>query len=174
MRTLLAILFLLPVLASAQQGPPQPDVETIRAINKLEFLFGEWEGTGWMQMGPGEKSEFTIKESIYPRAGGTIVSMQGLGKDKESGATGHDAFAVLTYDKATQEYNLRSYLVNGQHGDFPVTISKNKLVWQIDAGRIIRYTITLDEKGHWIEIGEVKMGERWFQFLEMKLKKVEA
>ena len=37
----------------------------------------------------------------------------------------------------------------------------------------VRYIITLNEKGQWFEIGEYNMGDRWIQFFEMTLDKVE-
>ncbi|MBX3118207.1 MAG: hypothetical protein KF784_04015 [Fimbriimonadaceae bacterium] len=164
-------------LALSLSAPAQQNADAGRpyaeAMKKLSFLFGEWEGTGWVQMGQ-ERSTYTVKESVHPRAGGTVVSFQGIGKDTKTGIVGHDAYGVMSYDLEKKAYTIRSYVMNGQSGVFPATIGDKSIVWEIKTDdRHIKYSISLDEKGQWVEIGEVKLdGNLWYKFMEMTLKKV--
>lgn len=155
---------------NADEGKPY-----VEAMNKLSFMFGEWEGTGWMQMGA-SKSEYKVKESVHPRAGGTVVSFEGIGSDKTTGRVGHNAYGVLGYDVEKKEYSLRSYVMNGRSGLFPVKVGDRSIIWEMNAGpRQVRYSISIDAKGQWVEKGEVKLdGDRWMQFMEMTLKKISS
>ena len=147
---------------TALQGP----------IKEAAFLVGTWEGEGWILSQAG-RQESTVREVITPRAGGTVLSLEGLGKDKKTGAVVHDAFGVLFFDQEKQAYRMRSFVSNGRGGEFPAAIKNGVIVWTMSVpGRDVRYTIKLDDQGRWYEVGEFKMGENWTQFFEMRLKKV--
>ena len=142
-------------------------------MKEAAFLVGTWEGEGNMATQDG-RHEATVREVITPKAGGTVISLEGLGKDKATGAVVHDAFGVLFFDPTTKAYKMRSFLSSGQGGEFPATIKDGVIVWTMNAGpREIRYTIRLDAQGRWHEVGEIKLeGDAWTKFFEMTLKKV--
>lgn len=141
-------------------------------IKEAGFLVGTWEGEGFMMTQDG-RHEATVREVITPKAGGTVLSLEGLGKDKATGAVVHDAFGVLFYDQQAKAYRMRSFVSSGQGGEFPATIKDGVIVWTLSGGgREVRYTIQLDEQGRWHEIGEYKTGDAWTKFFEMTLKKV--
>jgi hypothetical protein len=142
-------------------------------LKGAQFLVGTWEGEGTMSTQDG-RHEATVREVITPRAGGTVLSLEGLGKDKATGAVVHDAFGVLFHDAATNSFKMRSFLAGGRGGEFPATINDGVIVWTMNAGpREVRYTIELDDQQRWHEVGEVKLeGDKWTKFFEMTLKKV--
>ena len=75
---------------------------------------------------------------------------QGLQSD---GSTGFNAFAILSYDPATQAYALHSY-AQGHAGDLRSRPTADGYVWTIPAGPVrIRYTATLAD-GTWTEVGD--------------------
>jgi hypothetical protein len=142
-------------------------------LKEAQFLVGTWEGEGWVMTQSG-REESTVREVITPKAGGTVISLEGLGKDKKTGAVVHDAFGVMYFDQQSKSYKMRSFVASGQGGEFPATIKDGVIVWTMNAGpREIRYTIKLDGQKRWHEIGEIKLeADKWTQFFEMTLTKV--
>jgi hypothetical protein len=56
-----------------------------------------------------------------------------------------------------------------------VEVQDKKMVWQLPlASTLLRYTITLNEKGQWHQIGEGSgdAGQNWTLFFESKLNPV--
>lgn len=142
------------------------------ALSKLDFMAGEWEGSGWMFTQAGKKETFEQTENIQWKLEGAVLMIEGQGKNE--GKVVHDALAIISYDPRKEAYGFRSYLANGMSGDYAAKIlAENTLEWTIEApGRIITYIITINEKGQWYEKGMMKMGERpAFQFFEMTLDK---
>ena len=173
MRTRVLVLIALAVTAVAITAPMvQKPPQLTGQMADAQFLVGTWEGEGWM-MTPEGRHEATIREVITPKAGGTVLSLEGLGKDKKTGQVVHDAFGVLFIDPVSKSAKMRSFLATGQGGEFNATIKKGEITWFLTAGpREIRYTTSLDEKGQWHEVGEVKIENQWMKVFEMTLKKV--
>lgn len=169
----LALLALLAVPAAAQpSGPMVP----------LAFLAGEWEGEGWIVLGPDQRHNFVQHETVTPKLGGDVLLIEGVGRAAEdTSRVVHNALAVLAYDPAVERYLMRAFRADGPDGTQPVeadvTVEGGALVWAFEApqaGRI-RYTIREDEAGRWHEVGEISQdgGATWFPFFEMTLTKVE-
>lgn len=165
-RMITAALFL--VFAQAPVSPDRPAI--LAAIKELNFIVGDWEGEGWHLIN-GKRETSRVTESVRVMAGGTVLAIQGQGKDAE-GMVVHDAFAVVAYDAKAKEYKFRSFLSTGTTGEFKATVKDGVLVWEIPAERPIRYTVKLDDKGRWFEIGEVNLGGQGrMRFFEMTLTK---
>ena len=149
-------------------------------MKKLDFLVGEWKGEAWYQMGPNAKRESALQhEVVTRRAGGNALQIDGVGRArKEDGTAGdivHDAYAMLRWDDTAKKYRF-STAVAGRgtaEPEFEVT-GPNKAVWTLPLPHgTTRYTITLDDKGRWFEVGEFSRdGNTWSKFLEMTLTKV--
>lgn len=158
------------------QAPPAPDPAAQAAeIKKLEFLVGEWSGEGWMDMPGGKRETFTSWEKVVKKVNGTALLVEGLHKSKATGEVVHETLAMLTYDPGAKNYSFRTALANGRAGNFTGTVpSENVFVWGMNSPRSqIRYTIKLNDKGEWFEIGEFSPnGENWRKFFEMTLRKV--
>lgn len=165
--SLVAVGAIAAVAAPMLQKPPQ----MTGMMADAQFIVGTWEGEGWMMTQTG-RHEATVKEVITPRVGGTVMSLEGLGKDKASGEVVHDAFGVLFYDPIAKAHRMRSFTQNGT-GEFPATVKKGEIVWNLTSGpRQIKFTIKLDDQGRWHEIGEVEINGQWTKMFEMTLKKV--
>ncbi len=148
-------------------------------MKKLDFLVGEWEGEGWVQMGPGKKEYVFQYESVQTKLGGKVLLIDGLGKRKlENGSVGevvHEALAVVSWDDAKKVYRFEAYTVQQGNVDATLDVRENGAVWGFDTpqGGKVRYTITRTEKGEWNEVGEFSRdGTKWMKFFEMTLQKV--
>ncbi len=174
---LLSTLFLMTSFPAFAQKPETPNPEV---MNKLAFLVGNWQGEGSIMMGPGQKRTFTGTETVSMKLDGTILVIEGFHKSPAT-ADGperviHNALAVVSFDRASGKYKFQSYLSDGRATGAEASVpEKDTFVWSMtDArGGTSRFTIKLDEKGDWVEIGEYSMdGKAWRGFFEMRMKKV--
>lgn len=180
MKTLLMVLLLCLFTAAAMaQRPKSPDYQVQHeAMQKLQFLVGHWEGTGWIAFG-GQRSTFTSSEAVEARLDGLVVLVSGLHSvaipNRPEPMVIHDAFGVFTYDAEAGHYRFRTYLAEGYSGDYTATMEGEDLIWTMQNPQLgdVRYTIRLNEQGQWFEIGERSSdGETWEQFFEMTLDRV--
>lgn len=161
---------LLLALAPAGAQPPPPDVaEQAAKIADLSFLAGDWEGSGWTFTGPGARAEFNQTETIRPMLGGKILTIHGQGRatDAEKGAAPEfEAFAIVSWDDASDAYNFRSYS-GGRSGDFEAALDgEGVFVWRFPATEF-RITVAGDT---WVETGHRTLPDgRVVQFFEMTL-----
>ena len=158
------------------QNSIQPQKETIDALQKVSFLIGTWKGTGWIQMGP-QKSFFNQTESIALKVNGTLIQIDGLGRDKEdSNKIIHQAFAIISYDLQNSKYLMKAFTGNGNQIDADVKlINDSTFEWSFSIPMTgqIRYTISVKDK-KWSESGEMSRdkGNTWNKFFEMTLDKI--
>jgi hypothetical protein len=82
----------------------------------------------------------------------------------------HDTLGVL-FANEDGTYGFHTWLANGLNGVHKGEFRDGAFVWGLDTpGGRIRYTIRLDEKGRWLEIGERSPdGADWTKFFEMTL-----
>jgi len=153
-----------------------PVAEKMKA---LSFMVGEWEGEGWMQMGPQERKTVKVKESVRLKLSGKALLVEGLGtlKTSEGGeeTVVHEALAVITWDSKKEQYSMRAITAKAGAVDPKVEVDGQSLVWSFDTpvGGAVRYMIKLNEKGQWFEIGEFSRdGKEWNKFFEMTLSKM--
>ena len=165
------ILILFVLLVSVQVFPQniiKTDSIVSVKIKELGFMVGNWEGDGWI-LGEHGKSEFQQTEKIQFKLDSTAILIEGQGK--WNGEVVHDALAILTFNKKENNYTFRSYLPNGQNSAFKAEVLDKKLYWY--PGKNVRYIIWEKENGQWFEKGEFKKDEKWTQFFEMTLNKIE-
>jgi hypothetical protein len=148
-------------------------------MQRLDWLTGEWHGSGWIEMGPRGRLGFTQHEAVRPAAGGTVVVIDGLGTAPAPGG-GPDrvvlsALGVIAFNAAAQSYHFRAYRGDGNVVEVEPTVGDQRFVWGYADPRAgdIRYTITRSEAGEWVEIGEASRdhGATWRQFFEMRLQR---
>ena len=111
-------------------------------------------------------------EKVQWKLDQSVLLIEGVGKSE--GKTIHNALAIISYDPEQMTYNFRSHLASGRKGDYQAELKGEKqMVWYLEfPGRTIRYTMGINEKGQWHEIGEFKTGEdTWYQFFETTLDK---
>ena len=143
-------------------------------MKKLDWLVGHWKGTGWIQMGPQARKEFTQTETIQDKLDGLVLVIEGHGKAKEDGSTIHTALTFVSYDERAKTYRWRAFTAEGQQTDTEAKVGTSSLEWglQIPQRGRMRYTIKLNEKGEWFEVGEMSQdGETWHKFFEMILQR---
>lgn len=148
-------------------------------MQHLDFLVGTWEGEGWMEHA-GQRYPFQGREVVQPMLDSMIVTVEGIHTADVPGRpepmTVHYAFGVFSYDAADDHYRFKTYLSNGQDGDYDAHLRNDALVWTMESPRMgtVRYTIRIDKQGRWHEIGERSAdGETWEQFFEMTLARQE-
>ena len=167
---LLLVLLSLPV--SAQMTSPAALATRRDEMKKLDYMVGQWKGTGWMER-QGGRENFTGTETVQAKLGGLGLLIEGNFKNKE-GVAVHETLAVLSYDEKVKNYNFRTYLANGAVGDHVLNLMEGGWQWgiQYPQGQV-RFTFKLTAKGDWLEIGEFSPdGKNWRQFLELNLQKV--
>ena len=96
-------------------------------VSQLAFMTGNWSGSGWMMGRDGQRSEFEQAEAIQFKLDSTMLLIEGLGTSH--GRVVHNALALVTYDKAEDRLVFRSYLQNGQNGEFPAEFMDGSLYW---------------------------------------------
>lgn len=173
MRLIMTLLFLL----SSQSFSQMPDVKqpVLNAMKDVSVLVGEWEGKGYRLDAGGEKHWSNVKEEIEFKLDGTILQIEGIGKNDEGNVV-HEAFAVLYFDAFRKVYKMDSHLASGLYtnASFEVIKPKEQMQWSFDSpmGKV-RYKINITNNGtKWDEIGEFSQdGENWFKTFEMNLEK---
>jgi hypothetical protein len=143
-------------------------------MKKLDWLVGHWKGTGWIQMGPQGRTEFTQTETIQSKLDGLVLVIEGQGRSKADGSTVHIALAFVSYDERAKTFRWRAFTAEGRQTDTEAKVGTDTLEWGLEIpqrGRM-RYTIKLNEKGEWFEVGEMTQdGQTWQTFLEMTLQR---
>ncbi len=169
--TLIAMLFVPMVVA--QEGPAESNRTNMQ---KIAFLVGEWQGEGWMAMGP-KRSSFRGRESVQSRLGGQVLVIEGVHEGVDGAAAGtvvHHALAIVSWDQEAGAYRFNSHMLNGRSGEFKGRYEDGTFVWSMtnpQAGQI-RYRIQVTDDGRWIEVGERSSdGQSWSQFFEMTLRR---
>lgn len=162
------------------QGPPSKPELYRAAIDRIDFLVGEWEGSGWIMVGPGQREAFDSWERVTEALGGSALLIEGRHYDQNAGedaAPVHHALATVSWSEAEQKYRFVSSLYDRDGGSFEGLVDdQGRFVWQIEIpGRTMRYVIGLDDRGRWVEDGEISMdgGTNWFPFFHMTLERVD-
>ena len=164
-------LLALPALAQ----PPARAVSS--EMKKLDFLLGEWQGEGWIVMGPSGRHTVRQTEKIQAKAGGAIMLIEGLGVERigDKDVPVHQAFAVITYDNQAKRFKFRAWRAGGEEVATEPEVGERSLIWGFHdqtSGMHIKFTVKLNEKGQWFEIGEgSRDGQSWQKFFEMTLQK---
>ena len=174
-------LMVLAVGSSAWAQRPDTSGPQREAMKKLDSWVGEWEGTGWSMRGPGQRSEFTVHESVQPKLGGLVLLVQGLGKGKDpaTGAetVGHDALAVVSFDPKTSSYRFRHYTMQGASGEAELTLTDKGMQWELqgEGQTAFRMRFNIEIQGDtWHEYGEFSRdGQTWTRTMEMTLKRAQ-
>lgn len=156
----------------------QPPADAQRdAMKKLQFLVGEWKGEGWMEFAPGERRTFKAQETVLSKLDGLVLAIDGLHRGKVGGQGDdvivHNAFGVIHYDAPNRKYRFRAHTARGNHEDAEAAVSDGQISWGMKIPQFgdVRYTIQLDDKGRWSEVGEVTRDGKSRKFFEMTLER---
>ena len=166
----LAAGLLLSTQAAAQTLNPAGTAEQRAAMQTLSWMDGEWVGEATISMGPGRTTTHPHTERIGPMLGGSIKVIEG--RSAGEGEPSFNAFAVVSWDDATDRYMMRSY-ANGHVGDYPLEATADGFAWSTPSrGGEMRYVTTFKD-GEWVEIGEMVMpGRDPFRVIELRLRRL--
>ena len=172
MKSIFYFVTLLTAMTLSSTAQPTKETTT-EAIKDVLFMEGIWKGTGWIEMGSQERHEFTQTETIEAKLDGLVLVIEGLGKAKEDGSTIHTALAFVSYDHRTHKFRWHAFTPEGQI-DTEAKVGTDTLEWTLEIpqrGRM-RYTITRNKEGEWVEFGEmIKEDQTRHKFFEMTLRK---
>jgi len=137
----------------------EPTTETTAVLHAplvdspLSFMFGEWSGTAKGVGFDGQPFEIIQTERVGPMLDGAVTVIEGRGYSA-SGDLSFNAFAIVSYDKRRETWEMRSY-TDGYAGTFPFEPTENGYVWSTPAGpdASMRYTAWFDGDT-WRQIGE--------------------
>ncbi|MGZ6098395.1 MAG: hypothetical protein ACXWLL_08385 [Myxococcaceae bacterium] len=163
--------------AHAPPAPAAPPAVTAspgraEAMAKLSFMRGVWAGPASGTGLDGRPFHVWQTERMGPLLGGDILVVEGRGY-RDDDTTGFNAFAVVSYEPRSGQYEIRSYAM-GQAGTFPLTPTEDGYVWTIPAGpgRTLRYTAVVKD-GVWNEVGDLLVeGKPPVRTFEMTLRRV--
>jgi hypothetical protein len=165
--------------AGASGQEPRPPVAQQEAMKKLDFLVGRWQGESWTEFAPGQKRRARGSETVERKLDGLLLTIEGrhrrLADDKAGGAVVHNAFAVVSYDDRAKRYRFQAYTGTGQYADAEAKVADGRLEWSMQVPGLghMRYTITVNDKGQWSEVGEMSRdGKEWRTFFGMTLDRV--
>ena len=171
----LFVLWILFIVSAANAQMPDFKQPVLNAMKDVNVLVGEWQGRGYRMDPSGEKQWSNVEEEIEFKLDGTILQIEGHGKNDE-GKVVHDAMAILYFDAFQHVYKMDSHLASGLYtnASFEVLKSNEQFQWSFDTpmGKI-RYTIDITDDGSkWNEIGEFSQdGTNWIKTFEMNLQK---
>lgn len=169
---------LLALLAvSCAHAPPAPPPVAAspgraEAMARLSFMRGTWAGPASGTGMDGRPFQVWQTERMGPLLGGDVLVVEGRGY-KDDDTTGFNAFAVISYEPRTGQYEIRSYAM-GRAGTFPLTPTPDGCVWTVPAGpdRSLRYTAVVKD-GVWNEVGDLlQEGKPAVRTFEMTLRRV--
>lgn len=161
-------LILFEVIFCAQAQNYETDSIVQEEVLKLNFLIGEWKGSGWIIGQDMIKRTFDQTETVQFKLDSTAVLIEGKGVT--NGKKVQEAMAIITYQGESNQYDFQSFLPSGQKGNYKSELTDGAFYWY--PTNFIRYIIRVNEQGQWYEIGEINKVGNWYQFFEMTLDKV--
>lgn len=146
--------------------------EAVLPESPLSFLFGEWVGEAKGIDRDRKPFTLTQTERIGPMLNGEITVIEGRGYS-EDGSLEFNAFAVISYDKTTESWSIRSY-ADGRAGTFPFELTEAGYTWSIPAGPDARMVFTAEvSNGAFHQIGKYTPNEGYaVQTFEMTLTRI--
>jgi hypothetical protein len=137
--------------------PQRADVAAQReAMKRLGFLVGTWTGDAFTRQ-PGQTIKVRQTEQVAYRLDGLLLLIEGTGRNPDSGEIQFRALATIAYDDAAKVYRFRAYN-DGNYMDTELKVPANGFAWGYKAGPAqIAFVMKLDDKGDWVETGEVTM-----------------
>jgi hypothetical protein len=178
-RTLTAVvaMMLAPAVAAEEprKGPPRPEAQ-IAAMAKLDYMVGNWQGTGSMKMGE-RTVTFRGGELVQKKLDGTVLLVEGSFFSKPPGAEAevpvHTTLGVISFDAKAGKYRFTTWLANGGSGERELVLLPDGWQWEASNPHgTVRYTMRRGPNGEWVETGErTTDGKTWQPFFEMTLAK---
>jgi hypothetical protein len=147
-------------------------------IQKLAYMAGKWKGEASIRQQNGTIMKINQEEDIQFKLDGTILLIEGTGRNPEDNKVVFNALAIVSYNSLTKEYALKSHVLDGNQTDaYFKVIEENHFEWGFETPTKakIRYDIVLNPaQKTWVEKGAYSPdGTNWFAFIDMQLKKLD-
>ena len=158
---------------AGQMPDPAAAAESRERIAALDWLVGEWEGTGWITVQGAGRQTFTSSEVVESRLDGRVLLIEGLHRS-DAGVVVHHALGAITWDAGDDRYVFHTWLgtQGGGGADNTLELTETGFRWS-PRGAQSGSTIVFDvrhENGEWIETGTVTLADgRSFPFFGMRL-----
>jgi hypothetical protein len=92
------------------QIPQNPNLEAQRnAMERLDFLVGEWSGQATVARGPGVFVELSQTEKAQFKLDGLVLMIEGIGRTKTDGQLVVQALGLISFDDVSGSYRMRAY-----------------------------------------------------------------
>jgi hypothetical protein len=158
---------------------PPNNSETIRQeMKKISFMAGKWTGEANVKRGNTPAVKVLQDENIQFKLDGTVLLVEGTGRNPESGTITFNAIGIISYNPYTKQFGMKSHTMEGNQTDaYFKIIEDNHFEWGFETPQKgkIKYDIVLNAQAKtWVEKGEFSQdGVTWYPFIELKLTKVE-
>jgi hypothetical protein len=152
-------------------------------MGRLQFMVGNWEGRGWMELAPGQRRDFSQVETVSSKLAGTLLLIEGIGKDRILGSTEeivtYRGLSVISFDPEAERYRYNGFQFTGRaEVADEVSLVDDTFRWVFhgvpNVGSV-RFSIRVAEDGRWLESGEISEdgGASWRKFFAMTLYRTE-
>jgi len=181
---LLMVAWLLTVASPCIVSSQVSSSAALDQMRKLDFLVGEWKGTGWQVNWDGSRGdEFSQKSRVQVRSGGSNLQIKDARnyKTKTIGLIQTSTLdATIYYDEVLKIYRWRGENSYGRKNPLEATLIDTKTLQygipfignvQLPNGAR-RTTITVTASGEWHETLDVWKIDRWYKAEESLLTKV--
>ncbi len=147
-------------------------------MQKLAYMAGQWKGEANIRQQNGSLLKVNQEEDIRFKLDGTILLIEGTGRNPLDNKITFNALAIVSYNPHTKEYKLKSHVMDGNQTEaYFKVLEENHFEWGFETPTKakIRYDIVLDpNQKTWVEKGEYSPdGNQWFPFIDMLLKKLD-
>ena len=111
--------------ASAQAAPDT--AARRKAMDKLNFLLGDWGGEAMAVVGRGQQVRVFQTEWVRRKVGGQVIAVEGLARRYTPEGLKDTVFNTLGVIEWLPErgYFMRSHVMDGRSGEFPVIAAKS-------------------------------------------------
>lgn len=172
---IITALAILGLMSAQAQGTAPESLK--QEMQKLSYMAGKWKGEASMRQPNGALLKVNQEEDIQFKLDGTILVIEGTGRNPEDGKISFNAMAIISFDQQKKEFKFRSHVMDGNQAEaYFKILEENHFEWGFDLpnNAKIRYDIKLKPSDKsWIEKGEYSPdGNVWYPYIEMKLKKL--
>jgi len=145
-----------------------PNLETQRtAMKRLAFLVGKWSGQASVLRAPNQFVELSQTEEAKFVLDGLILMIEGIGRMKSDGTPVLQALGLISFDDVSGKYQMRAFN-DGRWLETEVKFldEPDAISWGFTLGEIsTRSVLRIDERGNWVEHGELSVAARPWQKL---------
>jgi hypothetical protein len=162
---------------SSTFGQGEAPEELKKEMQKLSYMAGKWKGEASIRQPDGSVMKVNQEEDIQYKLDGTILLVEGTGRNPVNNNISFNALAVVSYNPYSKSFGMKSHIMDGRQTEaYFKVLGENHFEWGFETPdkAKIKYDLVLNpQQNTWIEKGEYSPdGNTWFPFMEMKLKKI--